>query len=71
MLLVLDDKHKADLLFLLDKPESSNFVYCTIFNSVLVVFEFVKIAIEFIKSGSNKKLFVGAASTNLIFQRVF
>lgn len=48
MLLVFDDKHKADLEFL----KTTN---------VSIITEFCKIAVNFIKSGANKKLFAGAA----------
>lgn len=48
MLLVFDDKHKADLEFL----KTTN---------LSVLSEFCKIAITFIRSGANKKLFAGAA----------
>jgi hypothetical protein len=48
MLLVFDDKHKEDLEFL----KTTN---------VSIITEFCKIAVNFIKSGANKKLFAGAA----------
>lgn len=50
MLLVFDDKHKEDLEFL----KTTN---------VSIITEFCKIAVNFIKSGANKKLFAGAART--------
>jgi len=46
--LILDEKHKADLQFVKDKPAE-------------ILSEFVRIAIEFIKNGSNPKLYAGAA----------
>jgi hypothetical protein len=51
MLLVLDEKHKADLALLRELD-------------VAVLAEFCRIAISFIKNGPNKKLFTGAARTN-------
>eukprot|EP01104_Vermistella_antarctica_P007038 TRINITY_DN17772_c0_g1_i1.p1 TRINITY_DN17772_c0_g1~~TRINITY_DN17772_c0_g1_i1.p1 ORF type:complete len:232 (+),score=36.31 TRINITY_DN17772_c0_g1_i1:82-696(+) len=45
----LDERHKKDLTFLSDV-------------SLDVVLEFCRISVEFLKEGSNKKLFTGAAS---------
>ncbi|KAL6052283.1 COMM domain-containing protein 2 [Balamuthia mandrillaris] len=48
MLLVLDDDHREDLALLKDFAPQ-------------IVNEFCKIAVNFLQSGSNKRLFVGAA----------
>jgi len=48
MLLTLDEKHKKDILFLKDLPPK-------------VVTEFCKIALTFIREGSNTKIFAQAA----------
>jgi len=50
MIIILDDKHKLDLQFVKDRP-------------IEVVAEFIRISIEFLKKGSNAKLYNGAAKS--------
>mmetsp|Transcript_2477 Transcript_2477/g.3265 ORF Transcript_2477/g.3265 Transcript_2477/m.3265 type:complete len:200 (-) Transcript_2477:15-614(-) len=48
MILILDERHKNDLQFIKEQSEQ-------------VIKEFVNISLEFLRKGSNPKLFVGAA----------
>lgn len=49
MVVVLDEKQKADLQFLQKQSEE-------------IILQFVKISLDFIRSGANPKLYTGAAS---------
>jgi len=50
MIIILDDSHKADLQFLREQSPD-------------VVNEFVNISLEFLRKGSNPKLYLGAAKS--------